>query len=344
MLSSHLLTQVQSVCDRIGIFAAGRLIGVGTVDELAAQFGDGSAMIEVGLELPTAADIERAGATLRALRSVESVEAPTDANGTWRVHVRPADVERTRPPGDPRRRGRAGTAPDGAPPGRAVARRDLSQPRSSVRSRNGQASNAEAPTGARPGGIPDERDDRPANGGHPTGRQAAAPGAGPAWRLARHRGQGARRPPAQRPVHRPADRPRPGGGDPALLRGGPDPARRRPRRAARPRSSWRCSRSARRGTASSRSTRSSRSSRRCSGWPSPSMRSTASVSEGTLPRSARPADLPRRRDQREVRRRAGGHRGRPRRGRRDHRRVRHLPTRHRPVAGGDPSPRPPGSS
>ena len=35
MLSSHLLSQVQSVCDRIGIFAAGRLIGVGTVDELA---------------------------------------------------------------------------------------------------------------------------------------------------------------------------------------------------------------------------------------------------------------------------------------------------------------------
>ena len=61
MLSSHLLTQVQSVCDRIGIFAAGRLIGVGTVDELAAQFGDGTAIIEVGLELPTPADVERAG-------------------------------------------------------------------------------------------------------------------------------------------------------------------------------------------------------------------------------------------------------------------------------------------
>ncbi|HEY6014772.1 MAG TPA: ABC transporter ATP-binding protein, partial [Candidatus Limnocylindrales bacterium] len=40
MLSSHLLTQVQSVCDRIGIFAAGRLVGQGTVDELAATFGD----------------------------------------------------------------------------------------------------------------------------------------------------------------------------------------------------------------------------------------------------------------------------------------------------------------
>jgi ABC-2 type transport system ATP-binding protein len=93
LLSSHLLTQVQSVCDRIGIFAAGRLIGVGTVDELAGQFGDGAAVIEVGLELPTAADIERAAATLRAIRSVESVEPPGDGSGSWRIHVRPADVE-----------------------------------------------------------------------------------------------------------------------------------------------------------------------------------------------------------------------------------------------------------
>jgi ABC-2 type transport system ATP-binding protein len=93
MLSSHLLSQVQSVCDRIGIFAAGRLIGVGTLDELAAQFGDGAAVIEVGLELATPADVERAGRTLRALASVESVEEPADGHGTWRVHVRPAELE-----------------------------------------------------------------------------------------------------------------------------------------------------------------------------------------------------------------------------------------------------------
>src|SRR5207344_95895 len=66
MLSSHLLTQVQSVCDRIGIFAAGRRVGVGTVDELAAQFGDGAAVIEVGLEL-SPADVDRAATTLRGL-------------------------------------------------------------------------------------------------------------------------------------------------------------------------------------------------------------------------------------------------------------------------------------
>ena len=93
MLSSHLLTQVQSVCDRIGIFASGRMVGEGTVDELAAAFGDGTAVIEVGLELPTTADMERADASLRAIDSVESVEAPSDGSGTWRLTVRPADVE-----------------------------------------------------------------------------------------------------------------------------------------------------------------------------------------------------------------------------------------------------------
>ena len=93
LLSSHLLTQVQSVCDRIGIFAAGRLVGVGTVDELARQFGDGTAVIEVGLELPTPRDVERAGTTLRGLAAVESVEQPAEGSGTWRVHVRPADAE-----------------------------------------------------------------------------------------------------------------------------------------------------------------------------------------------------------------------------------------------------------
>ncbi|MFL5675166.1 MAG: ABC transporter ATP-binding protein [Chloroflexota bacterium] len=93
LLSSHLLSQVQAVCDRIGIFASGRLIGVGTMSELATTFGDGTAVIEVGFELPTQADVERAAATLGRLESVESVEAPTNAGGSWRVHVRPADHE-----------------------------------------------------------------------------------------------------------------------------------------------------------------------------------------------------------------------------------------------------------
>ena len=93
MLSSHLLTQVQSVCDRIGIFAAGRLVGQGTVAELAAQFGDGSALIEVELELPDPAHVERAATTLRSLPSVESVQAPDRGGSVWRIVVRPANAE-----------------------------------------------------------------------------------------------------------------------------------------------------------------------------------------------------------------------------------------------------------
>jgi len=93
LLSSHLLTQVQSVCDRIGIFAAGRLVGQGTVDELAATFGDGTATIEVGLELSGDADMARATAVLGALGGVETVEPPIDGRGPWRLIVRPAAVE-----------------------------------------------------------------------------------------------------------------------------------------------------------------------------------------------------------------------------------------------------------
>jgi ABC-2 type transport system ATP-binding protein len=40
VLSSHLLHQVQQVCDRIGIFVGGRLVACGTIDELAGQIED----------------------------------------------------------------------------------------------------------------------------------------------------------------------------------------------------------------------------------------------------------------------------------------------------------------
>src|SRR4029079_15580436 len=70
LLSSHLLAQVQSVCDRVGIFAAGKLIGIGTVPELAAQFGEESSRIEVGFE---GVDSKAYDATAKALRAVGGV-------------------------------------------------------------------------------------------------------------------------------------------------------------------------------------------------------------------------------------------------------------------------------
>jgi ABC-type uncharacterized transport system ATPase subunit len=81
------------VCDRIGIFAAGKLVGQGTVDELAATFGDGSATIEVGLELTGADDVTRASSVLGGLDGVESVVPPTSTREPWRLVVRPADAE-----------------------------------------------------------------------------------------------------------------------------------------------------------------------------------------------------------------------------------------------------------
>src|SRR6185503_11345279 len=40
LLSSHLLHQVEQVCDRIGVFVAGKLVASGTIDELAGELTD----------------------------------------------------------------------------------------------------------------------------------------------------------------------------------------------------------------------------------------------------------------------------------------------------------------
>jgi ABC-2 type transport system ATP-binding protein len=93
LLSSHLLTQVQSVCDRIGIFASGRMVGEGTVTRLASLFGDGGATIEVGFELSGPDDVARAKTVLSGLPSVVSVEPPAPRSDAWRVTVRPAGEE-----------------------------------------------------------------------------------------------------------------------------------------------------------------------------------------------------------------------------------------------------------
>jgi len=85
LLSSHLLDQVQSICDRVGIFAHGKLIGVGTVPELATTFGDGAAHLEATF-LDGAVDPAPA---LRGVPGVETAEPDPDS-GSWRIVVRPA--------------------------------------------------------------------------------------------------------------------------------------------------------------------------------------------------------------------------------------------------------------
>jgi ABC-type multidrug transport system ATPase subunit len=63
LLSSHLMSEVEQVCDRVGVISRGRLVGEGTVDELRGRAG-----LWVQAE-----PLERAEALVRSLRAVEHV-------------------------------------------------------------------------------------------------------------------------------------------------------------------------------------------------------------------------------------------------------------------------------
>jgi ABC-2 type transport system ATP-binding protein len=93
LLSSHLLNQVQVVCDRIGIFAAGKLIGQGSMSELADRFGDGTAHIEVGFEFDDEATATRAPDLLRSIPDVAEVHSGARTIDPWIVAVRPPSAE-----------------------------------------------------------------------------------------------------------------------------------------------------------------------------------------------------------------------------------------------------------
>jgi ABC-2 type transport system ATP-binding protein len=88
VLSSHLLHQVQQVCDRIGIFVDGQLRACGTVDELAATLDDRwSFSVDV-------ADVPDAQALLRGVDGVRQV---VRSEGRWSVaadHDIRADLHR----------------------------------------------------------------------------------------------------------------------------------------------------------------------------------------------------------------------------------------------------------
>ncbi len=94
LLCSHLLVQVQSVCDRVGIFAAGRMIGLGTVPELATQFGADRSRVEVSFEGTTSEATERIRATLAAIPNVTDVEPGETLDDAWGLTVSPADAGR----------------------------------------------------------------------------------------------------------------------------------------------------------------------------------------------------------------------------------------------------------
>jgi ABC-2 type transport system ATP-binding protein len=45
LLSSHLMTEVEQICDRVGIIRAGQLVAEGTIPELRARFGRGGLVV-----------------------------------------------------------------------------------------------------------------------------------------------------------------------------------------------------------------------------------------------------------------------------------------------------------
>ena len=81
LLSSHLLGEVQQVCDRVGVISRGRVIAEGTVEELRGR----------GALLVRAEPLEEARARVARLLGAGNVEI---LDGTLRVNAEPADASR----------------------------------------------------------------------------------------------------------------------------------------------------------------------------------------------------------------------------------------------------------
>jgi ABC-2 type transport system ATP-binding protein len=70
LLSSHMLDQVQRVCDRVALFQGGRIVLIGKVSELAQQVLGGGYLVDLDVTTPPGADLE---GKLRAISGVTAV-------------------------------------------------------------------------------------------------------------------------------------------------------------------------------------------------------------------------------------------------------------------------------
>jgi ABC-2 type transport system ATP-binding protein len=109
LLASHLLHQVQQVCDQVGIFVAGKLVASGPMEKLAGQLGTGPMTIEVGAA-PPLAGVREAAASVRGVISVNNDERDSrlllvDADHDVRAELARALVAAGHPPFHLRRRG-----------------------------------------------------------------------------------------------------------------------------------------------------------------------------------------------------------------------------------------------
>ena len=73
LLSSHLLHQVQSICDRVGIFVRGRMIAQGPVRELAARHVAEEVITELAVT-----NWERAGEALWTVPGIKRIDRQAD--------------------------------------------------------------------------------------------------------------------------------------------------------------------------------------------------------------------------------------------------------------------------
>ena len=80
LLSSHLLHQVQVICDRVGLFSRGRMVLQGTVPELARKVLGGAYRIQVQAIGP-------APKLIKALQDLKGVNTVELANGTFEVEA-----------------------------------------------------------------------------------------------------------------------------------------------------------------------------------------------------------------------------------------------------------------
>ncbi|MEX1125268.1 MAG: ABC transporter ATP-binding protein [Acidimicrobiia bacterium] len=90
LISSHMLNQVQQVCDRVGIFVEGEIVAQGTPNELAAALSEGSSVYEFVVD---ATEDQVRAAVLSGLPGLADKISVTGIGvGKWRVVLPERDI------------------------------------------------------------------------------------------------------------------------------------------------------------------------------------------------------------------------------------------------------------
>lgn len=89
LLSSHMLNQVQAVCDRVGIFVNGKIVAQGTPDELGSSLQGGGATYEIRVD---ASEEELTNALNRLTGPNRVVSMEAAGTGRWRIVMPEHDI------------------------------------------------------------------------------------------------------------------------------------------------------------------------------------------------------------------------------------------------------------